>query len=571
MAKKYIDDIARILCDQLDIVDVVSQRVVLKKAGKNYKGLCPFHSERTPSFVVSDERQSYKCFGCGEGGNSIGFVMATENLDFLTALETLADRYHIDLTPYKNQDFQVTSRQDLTKFYDLNRKAALLYYNNLKENKKARNYLLNRGLSEKTLIHYGLGYASENWQDLYNQIGRGLDSQSLEESGLFGQGSRGPYDRFRDRIIFPIIDLRKRVIGFGARTMDPKGIPKYLNTADTPVFSKTYHLYGLNHAKDHRGEKRRIILVEGYMDVISLYDKGVGNAVASLGTAFTSEQARLLERYCSELVILYDGDDAGIEATKRALEILDDFSMQVRVVTLPDKMDPDDYISEFGKDKFLEYIQDNSYDSIEYRLRDLEKNHKLDTIQGKRAYLEDVDEILGRIDKYSQKELYLTYIGDRLGIDVQSLRMDMAAVKKKPGPIRRRASYEEAPGILMALVIQDNQIAKRVYNHKWFFLLDDSWRELIEFLNKEQGLNIDAALDIFSIDQLDYMDKSSKRELHESDFEYWEDFLRFLLAAQLDKRVGRLKSDPQEEALEEIMLLQKMRIEIMNKEGRERR
>lgn len=565
MAKKYVDDVAKILCEHVNIIDVVGQRVSLKKTGKNHKGLCPFHAEKTASFIVSEERQSYHCFGCGVGGNSLNFVMESENLDFLTALESLAERYNFDLNPYRNKD-ALPLRRDLKTFYELNRRAALGYYANLKEDKKARDYLLKRGLSEKTLIHFGLGYAKEGWHNLYNEIGKQLPEDVRKESGLFGEGARGPYDRFRDRIIFPIVDLRRRVIGFGARTMDPQGIPKYLNSSDTPVFNKSLHLYGLNHAKDYRGSEKVIFLVEGYMDVISLYDKGIGNAVASLGTAFTQEQAKLLQGYCSELVILYDGDRAGIEATKRALEILDGFSMLVKVVTLPTAMDPDDYIKTYGKDGFLEFIKKNALESIEYRLRERESQYDLKTIHGKKAYLEDIALLLGKIDTYSQQDLYLRYVSSRLDISPDELRKDLAVVKKEPLKQNVRNTFDEAPGILMALLLQKPLLAKKINSHRWYTLLDDSWKEVISFLLKEEKFDLEKAADVFSLDQLTYMEKCKNMKLTDTDCKHWEDFFRYLLAKQMDSRVRNLQNDPEGSALEEIMLLQKMRIEIMAKE-----
>lgn len=567
MARKYVDGIGNIINDQLNIVDVISPRVDLKKTGQNYKGLCPFHGEKTPSFIVSESKQIFKCFGCGEGGNAISFVMKSENLDFLTAIESLADRFAIDLEPYRNKDFSQGQAINRKALYELNRQAAYFYMDNLKNNEEARSYLLDRGLSEKTIISYGLGFAPDSWHSLYNLIGKDLDSKRMEDSGLFGQGARGPYDRFRDRIIFPIVDLRRRVIGFGARTMDPEGIPKYLNTADTPVFNKSYHLYGLNIAKDYRGPEKRIILVEGYMDVISLFDKGVGNAVASLGTAFTLEQGRLLERYCDELFILYDGDSAGIQATKRALEILDEVSLDVRVVTLPGGQDPDDYISAQGKEKFLDYIDKNNYDSFEYRIRDLEKNHDLDSMAGKAIFLEEVGVLLNKIKSHGKQDLYLRYVADLVGISAGDLKKDIEVVSQGPVKKQVKRRSDEAAGILMAILIQENQVAKKIYDHDWFFLMDDSWKELIGFLVEEAGFEIEKASEKFNLDQIDYMDKCSKKILAQADIKYWEGFFRRVLSEQINRRIEDLRLTPQEDKLEEIVLLQKMRIKVMSKEG----
>lgn len=564
MGKKYVDNIAQILCDQLSIVDVVGEKVALKKTGKNYKGSCPFHSEKTPSFIVNDEWQGYHCFGCGASGNAIGFVMESENLDFLTALETLADRYHIDLSPYRTKEQGPST--DLRPYYDANHKAAMRYYRNLQEGGKAKEYLLKRGISEQTLVRFGLGYAKNSWHDLYEEIGKKLPPEILKDSGLFGEGARGYYDRFRDRIIFPIIDLRRRVIGFGARTMDPDGIPKYLNTQDTPVFNKSYHLYGLNLAKDHRGKEKRIYLVEGYMDVISLSDKGIGNAVASLGTAFTQEQAKLLERYCDELILLYDGDDAGIEATKRALEILGDFSFRVRVVNLPDGMDPDDYVQKFGKEKFEAYVEEHAKEAMEYRLLEVESRTDIHSLHGRKAYLEEVTELLSSIPQRAQQELYLQFVSSRLGISTEGLEKDIRAAKEtshRP----TRSSKSPSPKLFMSLLLQDKEIPFKVFISPWFVYLQDSWKELVAFLVDHEGYDHEEAVDHFNLQQLKFMETARKAPLTKVDLDNWKIIFHHVVGLELDKRVKQLMESSDLSALDEIATLQKKRIELMNQKG----
>lgn len=565
MGKKYVDNIAQILCEQLSIVDVVGERVALKKTGKNLKGSCPFHSEKTPSFVVNEEWQGYHCFGCGASGNALNFVMEMENLDFLTAIETLADRYHIDLSPYRTKSDGPTL--DRKPYYDANHKAAMRFYRNLQEGGKAKEYFLKRGLSEQTLVRFGLGYAKDSWHDLYHELRDKLPEEILKDCGLFGEGARGYYDRFRDRIIFPIIDLRRRVIGFGARTLDPEGIPKYLNTQDTPVFNKSYHLYGLNLAKDHRGKDKRIYLVEGYMDVISLSDKGIGNAVASLGTAFTVEQAKLLERYCEELILLYDGDEAGIEATKRALEILSAFPYRVRVVNLPEKMDPDDYVQKYGKEEFEAYVEKNAKEAMEYRLLEIESRWDINSLHGRKAYLEEATVLLGSLQQQAQQEIYLQFVSSRLGISVEGLRKDIRVVKEGKPKEKRKLRRSPSPNLFMALLLQDKEIPLKVMLSPWFIYLQDSWKELIAFLVDHEGYDHEKAIDLFSLQQLKYMDKARKLPLSQDDLDNWQVIYHHVVGLELDRSVKALMETNEENALKRIAVLQKKRIELMNQKG----
>lgn len=251
MGYKYVDDIGRILTEQLDIVSVISSRVPLKRAGRNYKANCPFHQEKTPSFVVSPERQSYHCFGCGASGNAISFVMSYENLDFLSALESLAEKEGIDLTPYLNKEEFQRPKEELSGYYELNRRAARLFFEEFQKTPSAKEYLLSRGIAERTMRRFGIGYAPAGWDFLVNKLGKALPEDTAQKCGLFAFSEQGKmYDRFRERIIFPIFDVRKRVIGFGGRLMgeDPRAA-KYLNSPDTPLFNKSFHLYGLHEAK----------------------------------------------------------------------------------------------------------------------------------------------------------------------------------------------------------------------------------------------------------------------------------------------------------------------------------
>ena len=336
MGRQYVDGISEIIIDKVDILEIVSSYLPVKRTGKNYKALCPFHHEKTPSFVITEDRQMYHCFGCGESGNALSFVMKMENLDFLDAIAFIADRYNIDLQPYRIEQENQESRQEQEDLLEINKTVAKGFYNELKKNKGAFDYLIGREISPETLRKFGVGFAPEEWDFVYRNLKKQFGESRLLKSGLIikRDTSSGYYDRFRNRIMFPIFDIRGRVIGFGGRVMDDSQ-PKYLNSPDTPVFNKSFHLYGMNYAKNHLDDQKRLIVVEGYMDVISLFDHGIRNVAASLGTALTEGHGKLIDRYAKEVVLLYDSDQAGIKATRRAIDVLSPFSLKIKVLSLP--------------------------------------------------------------------------------------------------------------------------------------------------------------------------------------------------------------------------------------------
>lgn len=354
---KHSVNLSDVILENVDIVSVISQYVQLKQMGKNHKGLCPFHSEKTPSFIVSEDKQLFHCFGCGAAGNAIQFVMRIENLDFLDAVDSLADQYNIPIEQYKYSkagNNNTTSRDEKTHLLDVMRNSALYFYKNLGQESNALEYLNRRGLTPEVIKKFGLGYAKDQWDGLINSFNSD-ELKALEQVGLIikRKDRSGFYDRFRHRIIFPIIDVRGKVIGFGGRVMDDS-LPKYLNSPETVLFNKSKTLYGLNLAKNHiEACQDTIIVTEGYMDVIALHNAGVPNAVATLGTALTKEHGKLLDRYGKTVVICYDSDEAGIKATLRSIEVLKDIKAKVKVLQLGEGLDPDDYIKKYGKTKFL--------------------------------------------------------------------------------------------------------------------------------------------------------------------------------------------------------------------------
>ena len=399
-----------------DIVDIISEHVKLRKVGRNYQGLCPFHSEKTPSFSVSQDKQVFKCFGCGEGGNVITFVMKTKNLDFNETIKYLADRAHITLEENAER-MKSNERRDI--FYKMHVEAARFFFKNLTENKDMRDYLYKRGMTDYTIRTFGLGYAQNSWDSLLKYLkALNYSEDQIVVSGLATKSEKGKvYDRFRNRIIFPVFDLRGRVIGFGARVMDDSK-PKYLNSPETPIFHKGTNLYGLNFALKNSKEKD-LIIVEGYMDCISLSQSGIKNVVASLGTALTKEQAKLLKRYSQEVFISYDADNAGQIATQRGLDILRSEGINVKVILIPRGKDPDDFIRAEGKDKFLE-LKANALPLIDYKILKAKEGISFKSEEGRISYAKKVVVILNELDPI-EKDVYLQKVSEDAGISESAL------------------------------------------------------------------------------------------------------------------------------------------------------
>lgn len=559
MAYKYVDDIANLISEQVDIVSVIGSRVALKRAGRNMKGLCPFHSEKTPSFTVSSERQSYYCFGCQKGGGVINFMMDYENLDFLTAIETLADQQGIDLTRYLSQTD--IPQVDHSNLYELNRQAARFYYQMMKKTAPARDYFKRRGLSEETIFHFGLGYAPDSWQDLTTALSRKFSGEMMDQVGLTATSKGRRYDRFRNRVMFPILDLRKRIIGFGGRVLDDQQ-PKYLNSPDSEVYNKSYHLYGLFSAKDHLGEPKRLLLVEGYMDVISLYQHGVKNAVASLGTAFTEQQAKLIKRFADSVVILYDGDNAGIQATKRALDIFFGLQFPVFVVTIPGGEDPDNYIVKYGQAGFERLLKDHLKDGYTYLLDLAKENLDLTQISGQRTYLQDAMEILRPIQDEMLKQVYLNQISLEIGLPVEE-------IIRTPQRSSRVKSSDDYRSTLLSLILQEPPIAKQVQSHMFFDELPLPWQQLIQFILSENGYNNELALERFPLDVCAVFDQRKREVVSTIDRENWSILLRQFLIDEIEQAIGRINQDQtisQEDKLKQVVYKQKKIALLWNKE-----
>lgn len=411
------EDVIQKIKDASDIVDIISESVKLKRVGRNYLGLCPFHQEKTPSFSVSVDKQIYKCFGCGEAGNVITFVMKLKKLTFPEALKILADRANIDLDENGNRNGN--RKNTYEKLYKLNIEAARYFYNCLNKNKIAKSYMLNRGITEKTMNKFGIGYSVDSWNDMLIFLKKkGFTELDMLSDGLIIKSKKGNYyDRFRNRIIFPVFDFRGKVIGFGGRVLDDSK-PKYLNSPETHLFKKGINLYGLNFAIKNN-TSRMFIIVEGYMDCISLHQYGITNAVASLGTALTINQAKLMARYVDKVIISYDADAAGQIATVRGLDILKSVGLEVRVLVVPQGKDPDEFIRNNGKDAFLELV-DKALPLIEYRIQNIKSNMNFNDSEDTIKYVEKALKILSQLDPI-EREIYVKSISEETGIRDQVL------------------------------------------------------------------------------------------------------------------------------------------------------
>ena len=437
----YSEEIIDEVREKNDIVDVISPYVRLTKRGANYVVLCPFHNEKTPSFSVNTGRQSFHCFGCGVGGNSISFVMKYENLTFTEAIKQMADRVGINL-PEEHDNPESGRRADLrTRLFEIYKEAAKFYYFQLRGDygEYPMSYLKGRGLTDKTINDFGLGYALKSSNALYNYLkSKGYSDELMIKAELvvFKEG-RGIFDMFWNRVIFPIMDINSKVIAFGGRVMG-EGEPKYLNSKETDIFNKRRNLYGLNFAKHSR--KSYMLLCEGYMDVIALHQAGFTNSVASLGTALTEEQARLIARYVKEVMITYDSDGAGVKAALRAIPILKSAGIRTKILKLAPFKDPDELIKNSGYEEFEERIK-NAENSFNFELSNIEKGFDLSEPEGKTEFLNKVAERLTDFEEELERENYIAAVAEKYFVSKETLTK---LVNKIGGAREIREAYKDA-------------------------------------------------------------------------------------------------------------------------------
>lgn len=479
MTGRIPENILEDILGRVDIVEVISGFIPLKRAGRNFKALCPFHQEKTPSFMVSPDRQIYHCFACGAGGNAFHFLMQYERVEFPEAVRVLAKKAGVILPEHQREDPQAASL--ITQLYRINELTALFYAQVLASSSgvPAKDYLLKRGISEDTIRLFKLGYAVDKWDALISHLrAKGISLGLLEKAGLvLSKEGGGYYDRFRNRIIFPILDVKSRTLGFGARVFSAGGktegegaLPKYVNSPETPVYTKGKNLYGLNHAKDAIRQGDCAVVVEGYLDFMIPYQAGLGNIVASLGTALTHEQARLIKRYTRNVVMVYDADNAGEIATLRTLDIFIEEDMHVKVVSLPQGFDPDLFVRENGINRFREKIS-HAENLFEYKLRILKSRYGSKETEAKATVS---GEMLATINKFKNavlKSEYIKRLSQELDVEEDALLQELKKIKddkvyaySNQAPGKKTLNMNPTEKLLIKLMLEETALISDLRN-----------------------------------------------------------------------------------------------------------
>ena len=435
----YPEELIQEIRERNDIVGVISEYVTLTRKGHNYFGVCPFHNEKTPSFSVNAQEQYYHCFGCGAGGNVYTFLMQIDNMNFVEAVKALADRAHIDLPEAELSPQEKKRLLRRNRLLEITTEAARYFYYQLtrtEHGKHALGYLDSRKVTEEFRRRFGLGYAPISRDGLYRYLqGKGYGIDEIRGAGLINGDGEKVYDRFFNRLMFPIFDAQGRAIAFGGRVMG-SGEPKYLNSPETEIFNKRKNLYGMQIAKKSR--RGKILVVEGYMDVLSLHQAGFDNAVASLGTALTREQALLMKKYVSDVVLIYDSDQAGTKAAQRAIPILEDAGLYVKVLRIPGYKDPDEFIKNKSREEFETLIQE-ALDPIDFEMLVLNSRTGADTVEGKVKTLKALAQKLSEISNPLERELHIRDVAQKMQVDEQSLKREVDEIQRMSGLLERRA------------------------------------------------------------------------------------------------------------------------------------
>lgn len=468
------DNVLDEIRDRADIVDLIGEYVDLKRSGSNYMGLCPFHSEKTPSFSVSPSKGIFKCFGCGVGGDVITFVMKRENLSFPEAVEFLADKYSVRLEVYKDENKEARDKKD--RLYEINREAGLHFLKNYQASQKTQLYLKNRMLNDKTIRSYGIGYSKDSWTDLYDHLTKlGYKEEELLELNLISKSKNGNYiDRFRDRVMFPIINRNNRIIGFGARAFGDEK-PKYLNSRETPIFHKGNNVFNMN-IISRESTRERIILVEGYMDVISLYNSGINYSVASLGTSLTIDQANIIKKMAKDIYICYDSDNAGINATSRAIDIFLEASVKPKIIELEGGLDPDDFIKKYGMEGFENKIK-SAISYIEFKIKKLKENFNLEDSEGLSNFTIESAKILSSIINPIERDIFVKDFSRKYNISFAAIenyinylnRNKLKETKREKLKVKKntnvvKSNKARAQEELLSYSLLDNDIYKYIKN-----------------------------------------------------------------------------------------------------------
>lgn len=509
------DNVLDEIRDRADIVDLIGEYVDLKRSGSNYMGLCPFHSEKTPSFSVSPSKSIFKCFGCGVGGDVITFVMKRENLSFPEAVEFLADKYNVRLEVYKDENKE--AREKRNRLYEINREAGLHFLKNYQASQKSQLYLKNRMLSDKTIRSYGIGYSKDSWTDLYDHLTKmGYKEEELLELNLISKSKNCNYiDRFRDRVMFPIINRNNRIIGFGARAFgDAK--PKYLNSRETPIFHKGSNVFNMN-IISRESTRERIILVEGYMDVISLYNSGINYSVASLGTSLTIDQANIIKRMAKDIYICYDSDNAGINATSRAIDIFLQASVKPKIIELEGGLDPDDFIKKYGLEAFENKIK-SAISYIEFKIKKLKENFNLEDSEGLSNFTIESAKILSSIKNPIERDIFVKDFSTKYNISYTAIenyinylnRNKLKEAKREKFKVKKninvvKSNKTRAQEELLAYSLLDNDIYKYIKNKiEVFYFTNAMTRAVFEEIPRlfEEEMEIKDFLSILESNKL---------------------------------------------------------------------
>lgn len=552
MGVGFQDNIVDEIKSRCNIVDVIGRHVPLKKAGNNYKGVCPFHNEKTPSFVVSDTKQIFTCFGCGATGDVIEFVQKYNNLDFPEAVEKLAGEYGIEI---KNSNFHGESER--TALYEINREAAAFFYRAFTSAPNpGYEYMKKRGIEPATLRKFGIGYADGEWDSLYQHfIKNGANPQTLLELGLISYSNGKYYDKYRDRVMFPIINTRGKVIGFGGRILGD-GTPKYLNSPESSVFFKKNNLYGLNLTRQDINKENYVILVEGYMDVISLYQHGVRNVSASLGTALTENQSAMLKRYTDNVILSYDSDAAGQAAALRGLDILHKSGCKVKVLHVTDGKDPDEFIKKNGRDEFLKLVQ-NSMSFADYKIHLLKQRLDLGTTEGSVEFLQETAKMLRDLSPV-EADIYIKKIARETKISEGAIRLEINGNNNtenarilNPLPAqdsgrghgrdaRNTRSGSMIEQYLIKLMIMKSSYVPRIKQYDWVFQSPSAYKiyELIRSVYQDdQEIDIKKVEDgLEAEDERFFQDIINNIQLADKDERVFQDCVMKIEAARLGKR-----------------------------------
>lgn len=558
-----IKDVVEEIKNRCDIASVISEYMPIRQSGGNYKGLCPFHGEKTPSFHISSSKQIYKCFGCGEGGDVINFVMKMENLDFLDAVKLLANKCGIEINTNMNEEDKL-KMEKIKKYQDIHLEAARFYFTNLSKGKNpGYDYLRKRGLDDKTIKKFGLGYSQKSWNDLIDYLlSKGYDKEDLVECGLVNhkQESNKYYDRFRNRVMFPIFDYRGNVIGFGGRVLDDS-LPKYLNSPDSIIFNKRFNLYGLNFSRKNI-INRTIVLVEGYMDLISLFQYGVRNVVATLGTALTEQQGNLIKRYADTAIISYDSDEAGIKAALRAIEILSKIGLNIKVLNLRDAKDPDEFVRKYGLEEYKKAIDEATH-YIKFKIDHLKKSFNLDKDEERVKFGKEASKIIKELKSPVEVDYYTNYIAKQINISTESIKKEIYGKdynniynnkykkfeKKSERAIEKPKIIEKGKELVEETLIKLMLESKKIREitllklDKTDFLLNES-KEILNYIIKNRDLDkitIDKIKSLnISEEYLKDLEKISLDGIDMNDIKSIDEILKNLKKNNLQEQMNKL-------------------------------